>query len=116
MDGWSSSELSRRYGKPVFEFFDNDVFITVSRDFRWADRKRRIVIADLPIINFFWALNVMRGHEQLTRAPERAIVLGYCHEDKVKVEDTQLYRGMLYMKGSHLHFGKLTAGDIKTAQ
>jgi len=116
MSDWSANGFSRRYGKPVFEFFDDDVFITVQQDFRWNDRKRRIVIADLPIIEFQWALNLMLGHELLSRAPTSMVTLGYFHEDKVKVEDTRLNRGILYVKGSDLHFGKLTASDIRTAQ
>ncbi|MGA8134301.1 MAG: hypothetical protein WCA48_09160 [Pseudomonas gingeri] len=113
---WSSNGLSRRYGKPVFEFFDDDVFITVGQDFRWSDRKRRIVIADLPIIEFQWALNLMLGHDLLSRAPTAIVVLGYFHEDQVKVEDARLNRGILYVKGSDLQFGKLTANDIRVAQ
>ncbi|WP_338525708.1 hypothetical protein NUH87_09305 [Pseudomonas batumici] len=116
MSDWSANGLSRRYGKPVFEFFDDDVFITVQQDYRWSDRKRQVVIADLPIIEFQWALNLMLGHDLLARAPTAVVVLGYFHEDKVKVEDTRLNRGILYMKGSDLHFGKLTASDIRTAQ
>lgn len=116
MSDWSANGLSRRYSKPVFEFFDDDVFITVQQDFRWNDRKRQIVIADLPIIEFQWALNLMMGHDLLARAPIAIVVLGYFHEDKVKVEDIWLNRGVLYVKGSDLHFGKLTASDIRTAQ
>ena len=116
MSEWSGNDLSRRYGKPLFEFFDNDVFITVSQDFRWMDRKRRIVIAELPLIEFSWALNIMLGHERLARAPTRIVVLGYFHEDMVKVDGVQMHRGILYLKGSDLQFGKLTVNDIKIAQ
>ncbi|NWB95093.1 hypothetical protein HX882_04200 [Pseudomonas gingeri] len=116
LSDWSANDFSRRYGKPVFEFFDDDVFITVGQDFRWHDRKRKIVIADLPIIEFQWALNLMLGHDLLSRAPTAVVVLGYFHEDKVKVGDAWLNRGILYMKGSDLHFGKLTASEIGTAQ
>ncbi len=82
-----------------FEFFDDDVFITVGQDFRWSDRKRQIVIADLPIIEFQWALNLMLGHDLLSRAPTAIVVLGYFHEDQVKVEDTRVESRDLVREG-----------------
>ncbi|KAB0506244.1 MULTISPECIES: hypothetical protein [Pseudomonas] len=114
-DQWTEGSLARRYAKPTFEVVGNDIFITCGQYFRWSDRKREIVIGDLPVVSFFWGLGLMQGHTRLERAPGHVLTLGYVYEDLVEVDGAPMNRGMLYMRGHQLAFGKISANDIRIA-
>ncbi len=117
MDQWSSGGLEQRYGKPEFKVVEGQLYITASKDFRWEDQARQIEIADLPVIPFQWALNLMEGHmaHDPDRAPGTKVVLMYANNDLVEVEGLQLFRGMRYMIGKTLRFGPIPPGLILTA-
>lgn len=123
MSEWSSGELQKRYGKPEFEIFGGTMRMTARTDFRWEDPGRLIKIADLPIIRFQWALNLLEGHmlasdspPSAESAPDTKVVVMYPKEDFVDVEGLQLFRGMHYVRGSALSFGPLTPEQILTAR
>lgn len=115
MDQWSSGGLERRYGKPEFEVIDGQLQVTARRDFRWGD-KRQIVIGDLPIISFMWALNLLEGHDLQVQAPGTRVVLGYAQEDFVEQEGLSMLRGTRYMIGKKLEFGEIGKEQILTAK
>ncbi|MGF6207187.1 hypothetical protein [Pseudomonas frederiksbergensis] len=116
MDQWSSGGLEQCYAKPDFALIDGKLRITAQTSFRWEDENRQIEIADLPIIRFQWALNLLQGHRlQTDVAPETKVVLMHAHEDFVEVEGLQLFRGTRYMKGRELGFGEILPGQILTA-
>jgi len=117
MDQWSSGGLEKRYAKPHFEVVDGQLQITARTDFRWGDG-REIRIADLPLIYFQWALNLLESDVEFPefKSPETKVVLGYAHEDSVEVEGVQLLRGTLYMIGAQLEFGEIPPQRILTAQ
>lgn len=117
MDQWSSGGLERRYGKPEFNIVDGHLQITARTDFRWEDDNRQIVIGDLPIIRFQWALNILEGHfvSPEVAAPTTKVVLGYAQEDLVEVEGLQMLRGTLYMIGRKLELGEIRKEQILTA-
>lgn len=117
MDQWSSGGLERRYGKPEFNIVDGHLQITARMDFRWEDDNRQIVIGDLPIIRFQWALNLLEGHSisPEVAAPSTRVVFGYAQEDFVEVEGLQMLRGTLYLVGKKLEFGEIRKEQILTA-
>ncbi|WP_238541972.1 hypothetical protein [Pseudomonas sp. GM50] len=116
MTEWSAGTLQRRYGKPGFAVVDGKLQVTARMDFRRKD-KRPMLIGDLPVIQFGWALNLMQGHKfsfPLT-APATVVVLGYAEEDFVAVGDTRMRRGTRYMVGRELQFGAINPKQILTA-
>lgn len=123
-DGWSSGGLERRYHKPIFQILDGKLRLAARTDFRWEDPKQIITIADLPIIQFQWALNVMEGHqinapeEPLAdvKAPSSMVVFMYANQDQVEVDGVQMFRGARYVRGWKLNFGPITPAQILTAQ
>lgn len=112
---WSSSELQRRYGRPEFEIFGSRLRMNARTDFRWEDPKRMIEIADLPIIWFQWALGLMEGHDVSpdsppsdTKAPATKVVGMYPSDELVDIgEGLQIFKGMRYVRGSTLNFGRI---------
>jgi hypothetical protein len=117
MSEWSSGGLSRRYANPDLKVEGNELIIKATQDFRWDEDKRQVVIGDLPVIGFNWALNLLQGHTTAPdiQAPTTKVVLGYAQEDSVIVEGAKMLRGTLYMTASKLRFGAITASDIKVA-
>lgn len=123
-DGWSSGVMERRYHKPVFQILDGKLRLAARTDFRWEDPKRLITIADLPIIQFQWALNVMEGHDINVpgqsgadiKAPFSMVVFTYTGEDLVEVEGLQMYRGTRYVRTWTLNFGPVAPQQILIAQ
>ncbi|MBD9461482.1 hypothetical protein [Pseudomonas sp. Pdm06] len=123
-DGWSSGVMEQRYHKPIFQILDGKLRLAARTDFRWEDPQRLITIADLPIIRFQWALNVMEGHEINVpgqpgadiKAPSSMVVFTYTSEDRVEVDGQQMYRGTRYVRGWKLDFGPVTPQQILTAQ
>jgi len=113
MDQWSSGGLEQRYGKPEFEVIDGQLQVTARMDFRRGD-KRQIVIDDLPIIRFMWALNLLEGND--LQAPETRVVLGYAQEDIVEQEGLSMLRGTRYMIGKKLEFGEISKEKILIAK
>lgn len=120
---WSSGGLQKRYGKPELEVFGGRMRMIARSDFRWEDPRRMIEIADLPIIRFQWALNLMEGHlasSELppsgSKAPESKVVVMYPQEDLVDVEGEQMFRGMRYVRGSALSYGRIAPERILAAQ
>ncbi|WP_223570680.1 hypothetical protein [Pseudomonas sp. BF-R-26] len=116
MAEWSAGTLQRRYGKPEFAVVDGKLQVTSRMDFRRKD-KRPMLIGDLPIIQFGWALNLMQGHEFSLPliAPATAVVLGYAEEEFVAAEGTRMRRGTRYMVGRELQFGAINPEQILTA-
>lgn len=123
-DGWSIGGLERRYHKPVFQILDGKLRLAARIDFRWEDPKRIITIADLPIIQFQWALNVMEGHEinaseaplSALKAPSSMVVFMYASEGWVEIDGLQMFRGTRYVRGWKLNFGPVTPEQILTAE
>ncbi|MGW8462325.1 hypothetical protein [Pseudomonas sp. CLCA07] len=116
MDLWSGGGLERRFGKPVLTIVDGHLQITARVDFRWGDNTRQIVIGDLPIIRFQWALDLLLGHSaSREKAPGTVASLGYAHEDYVEVEGLRMLRGTRYMIGKALEFGSISEKRIMTA-
>lgn len=118
MDQWATGvELAVRYGKPAFEAVGQKLRITASRDFRLVDESPTIKIADLPLLQFHWALNLLQS--DLTgpdiTAPVTKVVLMYMHEDFVEVEGQSVLRGVKYVDRNQLAFGSITAKQILTA-
>ena len=111
MNQWSTGGLERRYGKPQFEFVDDQLHITARMDFRWED-KRPISISDLPIIPFEWSLNLMEGH---FLAPSTVVVLGYAEEELVEQEGLEMLKGTRYMIGNKLEFAEIRKQQILVA-
>lgn len=119
MDQWAAGvELAVRYGKPAFEVVGQKLRITASRDLRLVDESRTIKIADLPLLQFHWALNLLQS--DLTApditAPVTKVVLMYMHEDLVQVEGQWVLRGVKYVDRNQLRFGTITAKQMLTAQ
>lgn len=119
MDQWVTGvELAVRYSKPGFEVVGEKLRITASRDLRLVDESRTIKIADLPLLQFHWALNLLQS--DLTApditAPVTKVVLMYMHEDLVEVEGQWILRGVKYVDRNQLAFGEITAKQILTAQ
>ena len=116
MDDWSSGGMERRYAKPEFAFGTGALRITARAYFRWEDPARQIEIADLPMISFQWALNLMEGHSKTgdELAPSNVVILMYAYEEFVEVEGQQLFKGTRYMKGGKLGFGQISPGQILT--
>ncbi|MHC8342957.1 hypothetical protein [Pseudomonas sp. RT6P73] len=123
MNQWSTGGLERRYGKPQFEIIDDQLHITARMDFRWED-KRPIVVEDLPVIPFEWALNLLEGEfvDPVTAvppatvvAPATAVVLGYAEEKWVDQDGLKMLKGTRYMIGSKLEFGEINKEQIYTA-
>ena len=106
-----------RYGKPAFEVVGQKLRITASRDFRLVDESRTIKIADLPLLQFHWALNLLQS--DLTApditVPVTKVVLMYMHEDFVQVEGQWVLRGVKYVDRNQLRFGTITAKQMLTA-
>ncbi|UST75925.1 hypothetical protein [Pseudomonas siliginis] len=118
MDQWATGvELAVRYGKPAFEVVGQKLRITASRDFRLVDESRTIKIADLPLLQFHWALNLLQS--DLTApditVPVTKVVLMYMHEDFVQVEGQWVLRGVKYVDRNQLRFGTITAKQMLTA-
>jgi len=118
-DQWATGvELAVRYGKPAFEVVGQKLRITASRDFRLVDESRTIKIADLPLLQFHWALNLLQS--DLTApditAPVTKVVLMYMHEDLVEVEGQWVLRGVKYVDRNQLGFGPITAKQMLTAK
>ncbi|ROM78266.1 hypothetical protein BK654_09815 [Pseudomonas brassicacearum] len=123
LNDWSSGGLEKRYGKPAFQIIDGRLRINARTDFRWEDPKQLIEIADLPIIQFQWALNLMEGHWSLPerpssdiKAPSTVAVLMYANEDLIEAEGLQIFRGTRYLRGRALDFGPIKPEQILTAQ
>ncbi|MFJ2686593.1 hypothetical protein ACIOYV_23020 [Pseudomonas sp. NPDC087342] len=119
MDQWSNGGLGleQRYSKPEFTRVDGKLRITAQTDFRWEDPARQIDTADLPIIRFQWALNLLQGDTLLTDvAPTTMAIFMYAQEDLVEVEGQSMYRGTRYMKGRELSFGEILPGQILAAE
>ncbi|WP_277761200.1 hypothetical protein [Pseudomonas sp. A34-9] len=119
MDQWAAgADLEVRYGKPEFEMIGRKLRIHAHRDLRLPDQSRNIAIADLPVVSFQWALNLMEGHvdgPQIT-APFTKVVLMYMNEDLVEVEGQKMFRGAKYINGKQLSFGAISPKQILTAQ
>lgn len=123
-DGWSSGGLERRYHKPIFQPLDGKLRLEARSYFRWEDPKRLITIADLPLIQFQWALNVMEGHAVSLseaslsdiKAPDSKVAFMYASQEQLEVEGVQMYRGTRYVKGWKLAFGPITSEQILTAE
>lgn len=119
---WPSSELQKRYGKPEMDIFGGRLRMNVYSDFRWEDPKRMIEIADLPIIGFQWALNLMEGHSDSTdappdtKAPFSKVVVMYAYEELVDIEGLQIFRGTRYVRGSALNYGRILQEQVLIAQ
>jgi hypothetical protein len=119
MDQWASNaDLEVRYSKPAFQIVGQKLRITASQDFRLLHESRTIKIADLPLLQFHWALNLLQS--DLTApditAPVTKVVLMYMHEDLVEVEGQWVLRGVKYVDRNQLAFGEITAKQILTAQ
>lgn len=119
MDQWATGvELAVRYSKPAFELVGQKLRITASRDLRLVDESRTIKIADLPLLQFYWALNLLQGDLAIPEitAPTTKVVLMYMQEDFVEVEGQSVFRGVKYVDRDQLTFGEITAKQILTAQ
>lgn len=119
MDQWATGvELAVRYSKPAFELVGQKLRITASRDLRLVDESRTIKIADLPLLQFHWALNLLQGDLAIPEitAPTTKVVLMYMQEDFVEVEGQSVFRGVKYVDRDQLTFGEITAKQILTAQ
>lgn len=119
MDQWATGvELAVRYSKPAFELVGQKLRITASRDLRLVDESRTIKIADLPLLQFHWALNLLQGDLAIPEitAPTTKVVLMYMQEDFVEVEGQSVFRGVKYVDRNQLAFGEITAKQILTAQ
>lgn len=57
-DQWSNGGLERRYYKPEFSFVDGELQVVATQDFRHS-KKRELLVSDLPVITFQWALDLM---------------------------------------------------------
>jgi len=92
--------------------------IIASRDLRLVDESRTIKIADLPLLQFHWALNLLQGDLAIPEitAPTTKVVLMYMQEDFVEVEGQSVFRGVKYVDRDQLTFGEITAKQILTAQ
>ncbi|WKV85288.1 hypothetical protein LJJ44_04305 [Pseudomonas sp. B24_DOA] len=119
MDQWATGvELAVRYSKPAFEVFGQKLRITASRDLRLVDESRTIRIADLPLLQFHWALNLLQSDLAApdVTAPLTKVVLMYMNEDFVEVEGQSVLRGVKYVDRNQLGFGTITAKQMLTAQ
>lgn len=119
MDQWATGvELAVRYSKPAFELVGQKLRITASRDLRLVDESRTIKIADLPLLQFHWALNLLQGDLAIPEitAPTTKVVLMYMQEDFVEVEGQSVFRGVKYVDRNQLDFGEITAKQMLTAQ
>jgi hypothetical protein len=119
MDQWATGpDLQVRFGKPKFEVDGRKLRVKASRDFRLLDNKGQIGIADLPIISFHWALNLLQSDLTIPEiiAPETKVVLMYMDEDFVEVEGQRMFRGTRYINGKQLSFGNIASKQIQTAQ
>ena len=119
MDQWATGvELAVRYSKPAFELVGQKLRIIASRDLRLVDESRTIKIADLPLLQFHWALNLLQGDLAIPEitAPTTKVVLMYMQEDFVEVEGQSVFRGVKYVDRDQLTFGEITAKQILTAQ
>ncbi|WP_256656969.1 hypothetical protein [Pseudomonas sp. BGI-2] len=117
MSQWSTGGLERRYAKPQFEIIADQLHITARMDFRWED-KRPIVVKDLPIIPFEWALNLLKGEfvgPATAVAPATVVVLGYAQEELVNQDGLEMHKGTRYMIGGKLGFGAILKEQILTA-
>ncbi|MFZ3280130.1 hypothetical protein [Pseudomonas sp.] len=118
MDQWAEGRgLELRYGKPVFAVVGGKLRVTARQDFRFPEASRQIAIADLPIIHFQWALNLLQGHSTIEggKTPETKVVLMYAHEELVEVDGQQMFRGARYINGKKLSFGEIAPNQVLTA-
>lgn len=127
LDIWGEGALWRRYGKPEFAMVKGKLQVTARQDFCFPpSTEREIQIADLPIIQFQWALNLMRGHTfqgglglnrllDEWRAPASIVILGYAQADLVPVGEEMIRRDALYMNGKELTFGRISPEQILKA-
>lgn len=119
MDQWTTGPaLQVRVGRPMFEVVGRQLRVKASKDFRLLDNKGKIGIADLPVIQFHWALNLLQSDLTIPEiiAPVTRVVLMYMGEDLVEVEGQQMFRGTRYINGKQLSFGNIAPKQILTAQ
>ena len=111
-DAWSTGGLEQRLHKPRFVEDGEGLLITAQQDFRWENHSRPVLISDLPLLSFQWALELFRsegGHV------DPVVWLGYTEADSVEIEDQLLYVGQHYMDGKKLQFGEIRKDQILTA-
>ncbi|MFG6207754.1 hypothetical protein [Pseudomonas retamae] len=119
MDQWGTGlDLKVRYGKPAFEVVGQKLRVEATQDFKLLHHTRIIEIADLPIIKFNWALNLLQSDLVMfyITAPATKVVLMYMDEDSVEIEGESMFRGTQYLDRNGLDFGNITAKQILTAK
>lgn len=119
MDQWGTGpDFQDRYAKPAFEVVGQKLRVEVRKDFKLLDDTRMIEIADLPLIKFHWALNLLQSDFVFfyITAPATVVVLMYMDEDFVEIEGESMFRGTQYLDRNGLDFGNITAKQILTAK
>ncbi|WP_411959980.1 hypothetical protein ACK3BE_23250 [Pseudomonas mandelii] len=115
-DQWSAGVLQRRPHKPEFSFVDGQLQVVATVDYRHS-KKRPMLVSDLPVIKFQWALDLLQGHNMAgdPLAPGTVVILGYALEELVEAEGLQMNKGTRYMVGRTLDFGAIREAQILTA-
>lgn len=120
---WWGSALKWCYRLPDFQIVEGKLRIFAGTYFEKWDGSN-ISIAELPLIPFEWALNVMEGHEKKSSdkpssdsvAPGSVVTFMYMSEDKVLVDGSLMFRGTRYVRAWELGSENITPEQILIAQ